>query len=155
MIVMKFGGTSVGTGERMANVARIAVRTARETGTPPVVVVSAMSGVTDSLRHAAQTAAAGDARTFGLIRDELQQRHEQAIDDCVIDVEHARGLRAEVGCPAPGFREPLQQHSHPGRADGPWAGRRISAGRAALGPRRGSGTAQPGPMPLRPSRPPS
>ncbi len=96
MIVMKFGGTSVGTGERMANVARIAVRTARETGTPPVVVVSAMSGVTDSLRHAAQTAAAGDARTFGLIRDELQQRHEQAIDDCVIDVDHARGLRAEV-----------------------------------------------------------
>ncbi len=96
MIVMKFGGTSVGTGERMANVARIAVRTARETGTPPVVVVSAMSGVTDSLRHAAQTAAAGDRRTFGLIRDELQQRHEQAIDDCVIDVDHARGLRAEV-----------------------------------------------------------
>jgi aspartate kinase len=96
MIVIKFGGTSVGTGERMANVARIAARTARETGTAPVVVVSAMGGVTDSLRHAARTAATGDRRTFALIRDELQQRHDQAIADCVSDVEHARGLRAEV-----------------------------------------------------------
>jgi bifunctional aspartokinase / homoserine dehydrogenase 1 len=96
MIVCKFGGTSVGTGERMANVARIVVRTARETNALPVVVVSAMGGVTDSLRHAAYSAAAGDRRTFGLIRDELQQRHEQAIADCVHDAEHARGLRAEV-----------------------------------------------------------
>ncbi len=96
MIVCKFGGTSVGTGARMANVARIVVRTACETHALPVVVVSAMGGVTDNLRHAAHTAAAGDRRTFGLIRDELQQRHEQAIQDCVQDAEHARGLRAEV-----------------------------------------------------------
>ena len=60
MIVLKFGGTSVGTGERMANVARIVARTAQTTGSTPVVVVSAMSGVTDSLRHAARTAASGD-----------------------------------------------------------------------------------------------
>ena len=96
MIVMKFGGTSVATGERIANVARIASRVAEETGEPPVVVVSAMSGVTDSLRRAATSAAAGDRETFRFIRDELQQRHEQAIEDCVADVERARGLRAEV-----------------------------------------------------------
>lgn len=96
MIVIKFGGTSVGSGERMVNVARLAARTAQQTGMPPVVVVSAMSGVTDSLRHAARTAADGDHRTYSLIRDELQQRHEQAIQDCVFDVEHARSLRAEV-----------------------------------------------------------
>ena len=96
MIVMKFGGTSLGTGERIANAARIAGRVAEQTGSPPVTVVSAMSGVTDSLRRAATTAAAGDKRTFGLIRDELQVRHEQAIADCVSDVEHARGLKAEI-----------------------------------------------------------
>ncbi len=96
MIVMKFGGTSVGTGERMANVARITAQVAERTGMPPVVVVSAMSGVTNSLRRAATTAAEGDDETFRLIRDELQQRHEQAIEDCVHDVELARGLRAEV-----------------------------------------------------------
>jgi aspartate kinase len=97
MIVMKFGGTSVGTGERIASVARIAHKVARETGTPPVVVVSAMSGVTDSLRHAANTAASGDPETFRVIRDELQQRHDQAIEDAVDDIEMARALRAEVG----------------------------------------------------------
>ena len=96
MIVMKFGGTSVGTGERIANVGRIAAKVLRETGTPPVVVVSAMSGVTDSLVRAATTAASGDKRTFHTIRDELQQRHEQAITDCVANPEHRRGLRAEI-----------------------------------------------------------
>ena len=96
MIVIKFGGTSVGTGERIANVARISGKLAREQGTPPVVVVSAMSGVTDALRRAARTAAAGDGETFHLIRDELEERHRQAISECVSDVELARGLRAEI-----------------------------------------------------------
>jgi len=96
MIVMKFGGTSVGTGERIAGVARIAARVLEDTATAPVVVVSAMNGVTDSLVRAATTAAAGDKRTYRLIRDELQVRHEQAIGDCGIDTEHARGLKAEA-----------------------------------------------------------
>ncbi|MBM3190525.1 MAG: aspartate kinase, partial [Chloroflexi bacterium] len=96
MIVMKFGGTSVGTGERIAAVARIAGQVAHDRGSPPVVVVSAMSGVTDALRRAANTAAEGDARTFRLIRDELEQRHRQAIEDCVTDAERARGLQAEI-----------------------------------------------------------
>ncbi len=96
MIVMKFGGTSVGTGERIANVARIAAKTIAQTTTPPVVVVSAMSGVTDSLVRAATTAASGDKRTYRQIRDELQQRHDQAIADCVVDPELQRGLRAEI-----------------------------------------------------------
>lgn len=96
MIVMKFGGTSVGTGERIAGVARIAARVLEDTATPPVVVVSAMSGVTDRLVRAATTAASGDKRTYRLIRDELQLGHEQAIGDGGIDSEHARGLKAEI-----------------------------------------------------------
>jgi aspartate kinase len=96
MIVMKFGGTSVGTGDRIANVGHITAQSIEQTGVPPVVVVSAMSGVTDSLVRAATTAASGDKRTFRAIRDELQQKHEKAITTCVADAEHARGLRAEV-----------------------------------------------------------
>ncbi|NLD71492.1 MAG: aspartate kinase [Chloroflexi bacterium] len=96
MIVMKFGGTSVGSGQRIAQLGRIVAAVAAERNAPPVVVVSAMSGVTDSLVRAAQTAAAGDGRTYTLVRDELQQRHEQAIADCGIGPEPARGLRAEV-----------------------------------------------------------
>ena len=96
MIVMKFGGTSVGSGERIANVVRITARVKEQTGTPPIVVVSAMSKVTDSLIRAARTAASGDRRTFATIRDELQARHDKAIDVCCAEAEHARGLLAEV-----------------------------------------------------------
>jgi aspartate kinase len=48
IVVQKFGGTSVGNPERIMNVARRVVETQRA-GNSVVVVVSAMSGVTDSL----------------------------------------------------------------------------------------------------------
>ncbi len=48
LIVQKFGGTSVGTAERIAHVAR-KVKASRDAGNDIVVVVSAMSGETDRL----------------------------------------------------------------------------------------------------------
>ncbi len=48
LIVQKYGGTSVGNPERILNVARRVIAT-QEAGHRVVVVVSAMSGVTDSL----------------------------------------------------------------------------------------------------------
>jgi aspartate kinase len=45
MIVMKFGGSSVGNGERIANVARLVLKEKP----PRIVVVSALGGVTDKL----------------------------------------------------------------------------------------------------------
>ncbi len=48
LIVQKYGGTSVGNPERILNVARRVIAT-QEEGHQVVVVVSAMSGVTDSL----------------------------------------------------------------------------------------------------------
>jgi aspartate kinase len=48
LIVQKYGGTSVGTSERIRNVARRLVETQRE-GCCVVAVISAMAGVTDEL----------------------------------------------------------------------------------------------------------
>ena len=48
LIVQKYGGTSVGSPERIKNVARRVLET-QQSGNKVVVVVSAMSGVTDSL----------------------------------------------------------------------------------------------------------
>ena len=48
LIVQKYGGTSVGTPERVQAVAE-RVKRFRQQGDDVVVVVSAMSGVTDSL----------------------------------------------------------------------------------------------------------
>ena len=44
MKVLKFGGTSVGSAERMQNVVRLI-----SDGEPKIVVLSAMSGTTNSL----------------------------------------------------------------------------------------------------------
>src|SRR4029453_9436920 len=48
LVVQKYGGTSVGTPERIRNVARRLVETQRE-GCRVVAVISAMAGVTDAL----------------------------------------------------------------------------------------------------------
>lgn len=69
---MKFGGTSVADAAAFENVARIV---ALEREAAPVVVVSAMSGVTDSLLAASGTAAAGDARQAIFSLEKILQRH--------------------------------------------------------------------------------
>ena len=54
LVVQKFGGTSVGSLERIANVAR-RVQASRNEGHDLVVVVSAMQGETDRLLKLAKT----------------------------------------------------------------------------------------------------
>jgi aspartate kinase len=76
MIVMKFGGTSISNSKRIRNVAEIVKsRLARE----PVVVVSAMGGVTNSLVEIANAHSSG--RDASLSLRELMDRHYRAIED--------------------------------------------------------------------------
>lgn len=89
MIVMKFGGTSLGDGEAIHRAVDIVCQTLKEKGGGIVVVVSAMSGVTDTLLAAATTAAQGDAETFRRARWHLSDRHRLAITE-VIHYEEAR-----------------------------------------------------------------
>lgn len=60
LIVQKYGGTSVGNPERILNVARRVIAT-QQAGNRVVVVVSAMSGVTDSLIKLARQVSAQPA----------------------------------------------------------------------------------------------
>src|SRR4029077_20529997 len=72
MIVMKFGGTSV---EDSSAIDRAAKIVAGRRDQLPVVVVSAMSKVTDQLLAAGQAAGSGDpARALELSRG-LRERH--------------------------------------------------------------------------------
>jgi aspartate kinase len=67
LIVQKYGGTSVGSPERIKNVARRVVRT-KEEGHDVVVVVSAMSGETDKLINlAAQVSDNADPREMDML----------------------------------------------------------------------------------------
>jgi aspartate kinase len=77
LIVMKFGGTSVGSAERIAQAAQLAVARG-EQGDQVVVVTSAMSGVTNALIDAAHEAAHG--RWDAAVRKRLLDKHQAVID---------------------------------------------------------------------------
>jgi len=75
VIVMKFGGTSVGSAERIEGVARLVrERLPRR----PIVVVSAFARVTDTLIQAARLAEARDGGHARLTA-ELRERHESVV----------------------------------------------------------------------------
>jgi aspartate kinase len=74
-VVMKFGGTSVADAGAIARLVAIARSACRGDGRPPVVVVSAMSGVTDRLLAlAAASERREDAGVAGGLED-LWRRH--------------------------------------------------------------------------------
>jgi len=84
---MKFGGTSVGSAERMQGVAEIVAQQARQNEI--VVVVSAMSGVTDMLVRSGTEASQGDREHFKSVRQELARRHREAADRLLSASEQA------------------------------------------------------------------
>ena len=100
-IVMKFGGTSVADAAAFANVARIV---AAEREQLPVVVVSAMSGVTDSLLAATTSA--------GASLDDVFKRHNVAANE-LLDDESANRFAAQVESAADRIdelRKTIRQH---------------------------------------------
>jgi len=76
MQVLKFGGSSVGTTDAISKV--IAIVKARVQNTPTIIVVSAMSGVTDQLILLAQTASQGN-EAYKTIIQNLAEKHEAAV----------------------------------------------------------------------------
>jgi aspartate kinase len=79
-IVMKFGGTSVADAEAIARVIGIVKGARASSGLPPVVIVSAMSGVTDRLLEL--TGAAELRRDAHVLNGvaELSRRHFEALE---------------------------------------------------------------------------
>jgi aspartate kinase len=92
--VMKFGGTSVGDTTRIRGAATIASGASRERSV--VVVVSAMSGVTNSLIAAAGKAAAGDETSADALAQSLRRKHNDVIAELISDVEKRRELLVEI-----------------------------------------------------------
>ena len=75
---MKFGGTSVGDATCIARVAQIVAKASRESGV--VVVVSAMSGVTNRLVEAASRLETGDRSQAATLIESLRAQHAQAAE---------------------------------------------------------------------------
>jgi aspartokinase/homoserine dehydrogenase 1 len=90
VLVMKFGGTSVGSAARIRAAAEL-IRKARG-GRPVVVVVSAMSKITDLLLDAMKHAEAGDAAGLEASIAELRARHHDAARDLLPESTLSAGV---------------------------------------------------------------
>ncbi len=77
MIVLKFGGTSVGDGQRILQVLEIARTRLAEA---PLLVSSAMGKTTDLLLDIAARAVSGDLSGARELREQLEQAHQEALD---------------------------------------------------------------------------
>ena len=77
MIVLKFGGTSVGDAERIKASVDIAVE---QIDRAPVLVSSAMSGITDALLTIADSATSGDTHTVQNQLDIIRKRHDETAE---------------------------------------------------------------------------
>src|SRR5205823_7264931 len=73
-VVMKFGGSSMADASAMTRVIRL-VAAERERGGLPIVVVSALGGVTDLLLGLAEAARKGHTADVDAGVAELEQRH--------------------------------------------------------------------------------
>ena len=78
MLVMKFGGTSVGSAERMEQIIELISK--KNGKQPPVVVLSAMSGVTNLLIEGAEVALKRDMPAAQKNIDAIQDKHHKAIN---------------------------------------------------------------------------
>ncbi|WP_441366786.1 amino acid kinase family protein, partial [Xanthomonas sp. SHU 199] len=87
-IVLKFGGTSVSRRHRWDTIGRLAKKRAEETGARVLVVVSALSGVTNELTAIADGSADSAQRVAA-----LEQRHRDFLAELELDAEAVLGER--------------------------------------------------------------
>jgi aspartokinase len=85
LLVMKFGGTSVGSAERMKVACDLICASAATR--PVVAVVSAMSKITDLLLDTTRHAEAGDVTGMDRNLKELDRRHLEAAEGLGLSVE--------------------------------------------------------------------
>ncbi len=83
-IVMKFGGTSVATGENIRHVANLVVNSAKQ-NCNVVVVVSALAGVTNKLIEIAEQAKKSDEKKIQAFTKELAKKHCKVIVEAIVN----------------------------------------------------------------------
>jgi len=94
-LVMKFGGTSVGSADAMRQAAQIVLQ-ARSQWPQLVVIVSALSGVTDLLLDSAQGAVRGEARDCAQAESRLRTTHYAIADELLADSRRRSLVKSEI-----------------------------------------------------------
>jgi aspartate kinase len=114
VIVCKFGGTSVADA---AAIRRLLAIVAARAGERPLVVVSALAGVTDGLFDLAARVRAGDADALNHAIDGLVRRHEEVARELPGAGPAAEAVRADVESLRPSLLAALGQRLRPGEVD--------------------------------------
>ena len=94
-LVMKFGGTSVGSVNALTQATQI-IRDALVEFPRLVVVTSAMSGVTDLLLKSASLAAQGNIDSLPEAESTLREKHFSALDALIQDEKRCQETKAEI-----------------------------------------------------------
>ncbi|NMC52783.1 MAG: aspartate kinase [Chloroflexi bacterium] len=94
-LVMKFGGTSVGSADAMAQVVEIALQ-ARKSWSKVVLVTSALSGVTNLLLDSASQAVNGDTQTYTQVVFQLRQKHFEIADQLIANLARRDQVKQEI-----------------------------------------------------------
>lgn len=107
MLVMKFGGTSVGSADRMKDVLSIVrAKGERTESGAPIVVLSAMSGVTNGLIRSGEKAVVRDLKGALAELESIRDKHKECIKALFGDIKggDAIALKLEEDL-APHFEE--------------------------------------------------
>ena len=94
-LVMKFGGTSVGSAEAFSQVVAI-VRDTRRSWPQLVVVTSALAGITDLLLTSAHRAERGEVDHLDAVQSQILDRHARIAQEVVDDPERREGVMTEI-----------------------------------------------------------
>jgi aspartate kinase len=114
VIVCKFGGTSVADPEAIRRLVEI-IR--GRMGERPVVVVSALAGVTDSLLVLAEPVQAGRGEALDAALDRLLEQHESTAQALPGGEAALEPLRADMAALASALRGALGRRLRPAEAD--------------------------------------
>jgi aspartokinase/homoserine dehydrogenase 1 len=90
LLIMKFGGTSMGSAERIRVAAQLA--SSEQVRRPVAIVVSAMSKITDLLLDSLRKAEAGDEADLDQNLKQLSERHAQACTALLPAERHEHAL---------------------------------------------------------------
>ncbi len=94
-LVMKFGGTSVGSAAALQNVVQI-IRSAKQEWKRVVVVTSALAGVTNLLLDSAASASHGKVDTLSDAESTLREKHFAIADALIRDEKLREATKADI-----------------------------------------------------------
>ena len=94
-LVMKFGGTSVGSTQALQQVLEIC-SVEKQKWDNLVVVISAMSGVTDLLLESSRDATLGYSETYHQAARELRQKHFQVVEELIPELARQAQVKHEI-----------------------------------------------------------